>query len=40
MKMLPSQTKRTRMQRWIGIAMMLAAFLTLGSGRAAVVVTY
>ncbi len=38
--MLPSQTKRTRMQRWIGIALVLAAFSTLGSARAADVVTY
>src|SRR5579875_2235787 len=40
MKMLSSQTKRTRMQRWIGIAVVLAAFLTLGAARAADVVTY
>lgn len=38
--MLPSQTKRTRMKRWIGIAVVLAAFLTLASARAADVVTY
>ena len=38
--MLSSQTKRTRMQRWIGIAVVLAAFLTLGAARAADVVTY